>query len=396
MSRPTRWSEVRLVAAREVGEKLRSRTFLISSLFFLAIVVASVALPALLSDDGPPEYDVAVVGAPALALVEQVPPAQLDLSVREAADAAEADRLLEAEEVVAAVELGADGPRLTGLREVPADLTDALASAYQLGQLQSELERSGATDEQVAALLSPPSLQERLLDDSALGQEVTLLLSFVFSMLFFFVVFQFGFAIAQGVVQEKESRIVELLVSAVPVRTLLFGKVLRDGGLALVQLVLVAAVAMVGTAVTGNRELTSLLLRNAGWFLVFFMLGFAMLACLWAAAGAFASRNEDLQATTTPLSLLVMLPLFASIYTPDGPLRTAMSYFPITSPLVMPSRLLSGDAAVWEAALSALLLLVTAGAAVLLGERLYRSSLLRTSGRTTLRQAWRDRTSAAL
>ena len=396
MSRPTRWSEVRLVAAREVGEKLRSRTFLISSLFFLAIVVASVALPALLSDDGPPEYDVAVVGAPALALVEQVPPAQLDLSVREAADAAEADRLLEAEEVVAAVELGADGPRLTGLREVPADLTDALASAYQLGQLQSELERSGATDEQVAALLSPPSLQERLLDDSALGQEVTLLLSFVFSMLFFFVVFQFGFAIAQGVVQEKESRIVELLVSAVPVRTLLFGKVLRDGGLALVQLVLVAAVAIVGTAVTGNRELTSLLLRNAGWFLVFFMIGFAMLACLWAAAGAFASRNEDLQATTTPLSLLVMLPLFASIYTPDGPLRTAMSYFPITSPLVMPSRLLSGDAAVWEAALSALLLLVTAGAAVLLGERLYRSSLLRTSGRTTLRQAWRDRTSAAL
>ena len=126
------------------------------------------------------------------------------------------------------------------------------------------------------------------------------------------------------------------------------------------------------------------------------MLGFAMLSCLWAAAGAFASRNEDLQATTTPLSLLVMLPLFASIYTPDGPMRTAMSYFPITSPLVMPSRLLTGDATVAEAALSALLLLVTAGLAVLLGERLYRSSLLRTSSRTTLRPAWKDRSAASL
>jgi ABC-2 type transport system permease protein len=62
--RPTRWSEVRLVAGREVGERLRSRTFLISSLFFLLIVVASVALPALVSDDGPPEYEVAAVGAP--------------------------------------------------------------------------------------------------------------------------------------------------------------------------------------------------------------------------------------------------------------------------------------------------------------------------------------------
>jgi hypothetical protein len=64
-SRPVRWAEVRLVAAREVGEKLRSRTFLISSAFFLVIVVASIALPALLSDDGPPTYSIAAVGAPA-------------------------------------------------------------------------------------------------------------------------------------------------------------------------------------------------------------------------------------------------------------------------------------------------------------------------------------------
>jgi ABC-2 type transport system permease protein len=285
---------------------------------------------------------------------------------------------------------------VTGLREVPGDLVDALSSTYQLGQLQEGLEQSGASDEQVARLLSPPDVQERLVDDSALGPELGFLLSFVFSMLFFFVVFQFGFAIAQGVVQEKESRIVELLVSAVPVRTLLFGKVLGNGGLALAQLVLLAVVAVVGTAVTGDRELTSLLLRNAGWFVLFFMLGFLMLSCLWAAAGAFASRNEDLQATTTPLSLLVMLPLFASLYTPDGPLRTAMSYVPITSPLVMPSRLLAGDAALWEAVVSALVLLVTAGLAVLLGERLYRSSLLRTSGRTTLRQAWQERAGAPL
>ena len=62
----------------------------------------------------------------------------------------------------------------------------------------------------------------------------------------------------------------------------------------------------------------------------------------------------------------------------------------------MPSRLRAGGAAGWEAALSALLLLVTAGLAVLLGERLYRSSLLRTSGRTTLRQAGSDRTTASL
>ena len=255
-SRPTRWSEVRLVAGREVGERLRSRAFLVSSLFFLLIVVASVALLAVVTDDGPPEYDVAAVGAPAGALREQVAADELDLTVREAADATAAERLLESERVDAAVELGPDGPVVTGLRDVPGDLTDALSSGYQLGQLQQELERSGASDEQVAALLSPPQLQERLLDDSALGPELAFLLSFVFGMLFFFVVFQFGFAIAQGVVQENESRIVELLVSAVPVRTLLFGKVLGNGGLALVLLLLLAVVAIIGTALTGDRDLT--------------------------------------------------------------------------------------------------------------------------------------------
>jgi len=394
--RPTRWSEVRLIAAREIGEKLRSRTFLISSLFFLAIVVASVALPALLADDGPPEHEIATVGAPAAALAEQIPPGQLELTVREVTDAAEAERLLAAEEVEAAVEVGADGPVVTGLREVPSELVDALAATYQLDQLQEELQRSGASDEQVAALLAPPAVQERLLDDGALDEELAFLLSFVFAMLFFFVVFQFGYSIAQGVVQEKESRIVELLVSAVPIRTLLSGKVLGNGSLALAQIVLLALVAVVGTLLTGERELTEVLVRNAGWFVVFFMLGFVMLSCLWAAAGAFASRTEELQATTTPLSLLVMVPLFAAIYTPDGPLRTAMSYFPVTSPLVMPSRLVAGDASAWEATGSALLLLVAAVVAVLLGERLYRSSLLRTSGRTTLRQAWSDRVSASL
>ena len=64
------WADTRLVAAREIEEKLRSRAFVLSTLFFLLIVAASIALPALLFDDSPPEYDVATVGAAAESLVE--------------------------------------------------------------------------------------------------------------------------------------------------------------------------------------------------------------------------------------------------------------------------------------------------------------------------------------
>ena len=85
---------------------------------------------------------------------------------------------------------------------------------------------------------------------------------------------------------------------------------------------------------------------------MFFLLGFLMLACLWAAAGALANRQEDLQATTVPLQVLVFVPFFtaAYVYTP-GTLLTTLSYIPFTAPIAMPRRLALGDAAWWEGVL---------------------------------------------
>ena len=386
-----RWHDVRLVAGREVGEKLRSRAFLLSTLLFLALVAASIALPALLYDDGPTEYDVAAVGPAVVALAQALPPDLVDVTVTEVPDRAAAERLLRDEEVEAALELGPDGPVLTALQEVPGTLRDALADTLQAGALQSALERAGVPAVDRERLLAPPDVPTRLLAASELDPAAVPLLSVAFVLLFFFVVFQFGQSIAQGVVQEKESRIVELLVSAVPVRTLLYGKVLGNGGLALTQIVLLVLVGMAGALATGERELLSLLLRNAGWFVLFFALGFALLSCLWAAAGAMASRSEDLQATTAPLQVLLIAPFFAAVYVTSDPARVVLSYVPLTAPLVMPARLLEDDAALWEGALSALLVLATAVVAVRVGERLYRASLLRTRGRTSLADAWSGR-----
>ena len=389
-----RWDDVKLIAGREVGEKLRSRAFLLSTLLFLGLVAASIALPALLYDDGPAKYDVAVVGPAAAALVEAAPPDAVDLTVTVADSREQADELVRTEQVEAAVEVGPDGVLVTALEEAPGSLVDALGATVAAGELQTALERGGAAAAEVERLLGPPSVDSRLLAASDLDPAAVPLLSVAFVLLFFFVVFQFGQAIAQGVVQEKESRIVELLVSAVPVRTLLYGKVLGNGGLALTQIVLLVLVAVAGALATGERELLSLLLRNAGWFVLFFALGFALLSCLWAAAGAMASRSDDLQATTAPLQVLLIVPFFAAIYVTTEPARTILSYLPFTAALVMPARLLEGDASVWEGLLSAGIVLAAAVVAVRIGERLYRSSLLRTRGKTSLADAWSGRDSS--
>jgi ABC-2 type transport system permease protein len=389
--RRTSAADVRLVAGREVAEKLGSRAFVLSTLFFLLLIGASIALPALLGGDDAERYDVATVGAQATALVDAVPRDTVDLRPRQVPDTAAADRLLTGEDVDAAVEVGPDGLRLTGRQEVPDDLADAVRATAQLAGLQQALTDGGTPPGDVARLLEPVPVQERLLDDPGVDPAVLPLLTVAFGLLFFLVVYQFGFAIAQGVVQEKESRVVELLVTAVPVRTLLYGKVLGNGGLALGQVVLLGVVAVVGAALSGQGELVGLLARSSAWFVLFFALGFAMLSCLWAAAGAFAGRNEDLQSTTVPLQVLVIVPFFAAVYVSDGPVRTALSFFPLSAPLVMPGRLVAGDAAVWEALVAALLVLLAALLAVRAGERLYRASLLRTRGKTSLADAWSGR-----
>jgi len=194
------------------------------------------------------------------------------------------------------------------------------------------------------------------------------------------------------VVEEKQSRVVELLVAAVPVRWLLAGKVLGNTALAVGQIVLLLGVGLVGASVAGQGDLISQVLSASGWFVLFFVLGFVMLACLWAVAGSLASRVEELQSTTVVMQVFVMIPFFAAIFATDpGPVQTFLSYFPLTAPLLMPERVMLGSTAPWEPALAALIVLSTAVVFVLLGSRLYQGSVLHTSSKLKIGQAWRAR-----
>jgi ABC-2 type transport system permease protein len=194
------------------------------------------------------------------------------------------------------------------------------------------------------------------------------------------------------VTEEKSNRVVEILAAAVPIRQLLVGKVVGAGLLALVQVFLVIVAAGVGLAATGQLDGSlsgGLLSAAAGSYLVFFLLGFLMLSCLWAAVGAMTPRTEDLQSTSLPMQALLFLPFIAAFaVTTTGTAMTWLSYIPLTSPLLMPRRVLLGDVAVWEPFVSGALIVATAVVLVLVATRLYENSLLRTRGKTSWREAW--------
>ena len=383
----------RLVAAREIWVRLRDRAFLVSTAVTLVIIAASIIVPTLFfGGDGPEEYRVAAVGQAAPAALDDAAAASdgaLEVEAVAADDVAAAQDLVSTGEVDAALVAGPGGSlELVGNESTPDDLVDALNAAVSVERGSAVLDELGASPEQVRALTEDP-VTTRVLDDSG-SELVVTLVALVFAFLFFFTVFGFGYQIAQSVTEEKQSRVVELLVAAVPVRALLIGKVAGNTLLAVGQIVLIVAVGLLGLAASGQGDLIGTVAGASGWFLVFFLLGFTMLSTLWAAAGALAARIEDLQSTTLPLQMLVMAPFFVAVYvTEPGRWLTLLSYVPFTAPLSMPRRLLLGDAAWWEALLAAGIIAATTAVLVLVASRLYRGSLMRTGSKTSIKQAWR-------
>jgi ABC-2 type transport system permease protein len=212
------------------------------------------------------------------------------------------------------------------------------------------------------------------------------LVAFVFVLLFYVTALGFGMTIAQSVTQEKESRIVEILAAAVPVRSLLWGKIVGNSLLAIGQVVLLVGTGAAALLLTGNAHVLTVVGGAMVWYLVFFVLGFGALACLWSVAGALASRQQDLQATTTPGQVLLFAPYILAVVAGEG-VKTVVSMLPIVSAMMMPSRMAEGPVPAWQIAVAIAATIVAAVLLVRVGVRAFEHTVLRTGRRIGYREA---------
>ncbi|WP_217179493.1 ABC transporter permease [Streptomyces sp. AC495_CC817] len=347
-----------LVAEREIASKLRSKAFLISTGILLLIALAGILIGGFTSKN--PEATTVAVTSETAAVVEALP----NTKVTEVADRDEAEQLLRSEDVEAAVLPSDDGAgyAVIALKDAPGSLVDALS-------VRPAVE-----------ILEPATTNPLLRYFIAIG----------FGLVFLMAASTFGGTIAQSVVEEKSTRVVEVLLSAIPARTLLAGKVIGNTILAMTQILALAAIATVGLIVTGQKEVLSSLGAPIIWFAVFFLFGFILLASLFAAAASMVSRQEDIGSTTTPITMLVMAPYVLVIVFNDNPLvLTIMSYVPFSAPVGMPMRLFVGEAQWWEPLLSLAILLASCVAAIAVGAKIYENSLLRMGAKLKLAEALR-------
>ena len=346
-----------LVAEREIGSKLRSKAFVISTaiLFIGALAIVMWGGFQAASNTGTP---VAVT-----ADAQQYVSGAQGLDVTDVADRAEAESLVTSGDVDAAIVADTSSPvGFTVIAESDAP-TQLLLQLSQLPPVE---------------LLQPDDVNAALGYIAAIG----------FGVVFLFAASMFGGTIAQSVVEEKQTRVVELLISAIPVRSLLAGKVIGNTVLAMGQILILAAIAIIGLTVTDQTALLQGLGGPIAWFAVFFLFGFILLASLFAAAASMVSRMEDVGSTTTPLTMLIMAPYFLVIFFNDNPLVLGiMSYVPFSAPVGMPMRIFLGQAQWWEPLLSLAILIATCIVAIVVGARIYENSLLRMGGRVKLSEA---------
>jgi ABC-2 type transport system permease protein len=375
-----------LVTRREVTERLRAKSFLISTGIYLLVALASVVIPHL-ADSKKTVYGVGLTGpdAPALerSLGQLAPTLDVHIRVQRLPDATLATEAVRAKRLTVAL---VDGNRVVARGDLPASLRVLLNTAVYQVQLARQI---GA---EVTALPSPQALPEQRLSEAKPLRTKNRPLAYAGVIIIYLLLLTYGFTVANGVLEEKSSRVSEVLLGALRPSQLLAGKVVGIGMVALVQL-LIVGLPTVGVALAlGSFHVPSGTPLTLASVIMWALLGYGLYSCVFAAAGAAASRPEDIGNATAPITILIAVTYFAAIactQAPDDRLARVVSFIPFMAPMTMLPRAAVGHVAWWEVPLSVAIVLVTTYLTTWLGARIYAGGIRRPGPRVKWREAWR-------
>jgi ABC-2 type transport system permease protein len=390
---------IKLTARREVVERTRDRSFLISTVVTLLILGAVIVIPKLFGSDSN-TFDVGLVGPASQrlgpALVSQAAAVDVEIRVQSPADAAAADAEVRSGKLDAAV---VDGSQVV-VKEQPNDrLGLIIQSASRTSRAQEQLAAHGLTQGEIGSALAPPPLPVRSIEPTDQNATAKKSIATIAVFLLYGQIIGYCMGVASGVVEEKATRVVEVLLATVRPVQLLAGKVIGIGLVGLLQLLLIGAIGLALAVALGTITLPAGAFGTIGIVLLWFVLGYAFYASLFAVAGAVVLRQEELQNSTTPLTLVLVASFFVAITSAFGnsttPLAMVCTYLPPTAPLIVPLRIAAGDIAVWQVGLTLAIMLASTVLVILLASRIYAGAILRTGARVKLKDAWRSATRAA-
>ncbi len=426
--------KVRIIAAREFNERVRKKSFIITTLLMPLFFVALMFVPALMmnikSDD---TKEVIVVDQSGLIGDRLQPDGQLTFSPSERSfeELREADN-----EVFGILVVGEDiatNPSNLQLFAYESSTINIESAITEQVRTIIEAEKLKAyniedIDAILAAIKTPVSIQVKQLNESGEAKDsssiLNIALAYIFGFLIYMFVFLYGNMVLQGVIEEKSTKVMEVMVSSVKPFQLMMGKILGIASVAVTQFAIwVAFILIIGSAAMGliggsealaavqsgaavdtsalgisiDSELASILstvtapdylLRILGGFLIYFVGGYLLYAAMFAAVGSAVDNEKDTQNLQLPITIPLMLGIFvmlSAMQEPHGPLAFWFSMIPFTSPIVMMVRLPYGVPG-WELALSVGLLVLTFVGMVWLAGKIYRVGVFMYGKKPTFRE----------
>jgi ABC-2 type transport system permease protein len=423
------------VFKREYLQAVRRKSFVIMTVVAPFLMLAMMLVPAVLMTRGVGDKRVLLIdgtGRVARAFEAELPlvpadgsdertddaPASLSTSMRvEAITTADPDLALAASLARMAPEHDADD-RLDGVLVLPRDLVEsprARAAYYARAstdfQVQRRLERAvnravvrerwrarGMGDADLDLLGQRVTVETvRVSKDGHRhgGGELDYVIGFAFVALLFVPILLYGQTIMLGIVQEKNDRVVEVLLSSLSAMELLSGKVL---GLAAVGLTQVTVWMTMATSLASMAPATQTMdvsrFFRAGvfaYFVVFFLLGYLIQVCVYAMGGAIANSEREARQIIMPAAMAMMIPWFLVmpvLTNPDSPLSTVLSLIPIFTPITMFMRVLVSDPPLWQVAGSIAMTTATVWALFRLAAKVFRIGILSYGRRPTLAELW--------
>lgn len=380
---------VRLVAGREIRTRVASKSFRLgTAALVLAAVLAVVALRLLSgSGDRTPTFQVGVTGPATNAgpILEALAADAATLEIVELADAGAA-AALEADRI----DVAFDGDTVTSEREPDPLLLAIVDRAAQVLRLEALADAEGLDPDTVlgAAL---GSVTVDVADEPDDSDDVRVAVASIATVALFLLIQIFGAQVASSVVEEKSTRVVEVLLAHVRPRELLAGKVAGVAVLAAIEMTVVATGIFTALATANDVTVPSEVWGSVGIMLAVFSVGFVFYAVLFAAAGSLVSRQEDVQQVLLPVVAPLLVGYMVGL-TPGAaasPVGVALGYVPLTSPALLPSRFAAGDMALWQVGVAIGVLVVACVLGLRVAAAVYERSLLRTGARVRIREVLR-------
>lgn len=389
------WTQVWLLAKREFVERGRSKPFLVTVAVLVVAIIAIGPVMSALTGGDPEATMVGLVGTELSGIEDELKTQgdvfEIEIDVVRYSSTDEAEKALEEGDADAVL---ADGDELVFYDNDSLRLTALIQRAVDTVVTESFFEDLGLSAAEIATLQSPVPLKVSTVEETDPQEDAKRVAAFAGAMVLYVSVIMFGQFVAMGTVEEKQNRVVEVVLSRVQSWQVLVGKVAGIGLLALLQLGLLLGAGYISAQLAGLKDIdvTAIGLPIIAGVFFWFLLGYMFYAFLFAAVGSTVSRQEDLQGVIfLPIGLILpgYLLAIAAAENPDGLLVRVGSLLPMWAPFVMPVRIAAGSAAGWEIAVAVVGSIIGAVALVWIGSRVYRGALLRTGSKVKITDAWR-------